>query len=77
MRVKSIKMLHKKEKTITLTPKQERLLNLLQNTPMSIQELQLQLKVTKQGAHFLLKPLIENKLVKRIGGHKTGKYTLM
>lgn len=31
----------------------------------------------KQWAHFLLKPLVENGLIKRAGGHKTGKYTLV
>src|SRR3972149_4652859 len=63
--------------TITLSPKQERLLNLLQAGPLGIREIQEQLNVTKQGAHFLFKPLLENGLIKRVGGHKTGKYTLV
>ena len=63
--------------TITLSPKQERLLNLLQAGPLGIREIQEQLNVTKQGAHFLFKPLLENGLIKRVGGHKTGKYVLV
>jgi Fic family protein len=64
-------------KRIVLTPKQEKLVTLLKYGPLSIKEIQKELKITKQGAHFILKALIENKLVKRIGGHKTGKYDIV
>lgn len=69
--------LKKKEEPISLTPKQERLLLLLQNLPMGIKEIQSELKITKQGAHFILKPLLMNGIIKRVGGHKTGKYTIV
>lgn len=75
-RIESIRVLYKMKKPITLTPKQEKLLSLLQNNSMGISDIQSELKVSKPGAHFLLKPLIKNGLVKRVGGHKTGKYVL-
>lgn len=59
-----------------LNIKQERLLKLLRESPLGIIEIQRKLEVSKAGAHFLLKPLIENKIVTRRGGHKTGKYVL-
>lgn len=65
---------HRKAKPVVLTPKQEKLLTILQYASLSIKEIQEELKVTKQGAHFILNPLIKSKLVKRTGGHKTGKY---
>lgn len=73
-RIEAVKVAEKT--AITLSPKQERLLNILQAGPLGIREIQEQLGVTKQGAHFLLKPFMENGLIKRVGGHKTGKYTL-
>ena len=75
MRIESIKLEGKKG-SIALTPKQEKLLHLLRETSLNIKEIQSELKVTKQGAHFILKPLLQDSLVKRIGGHKTGKYML-
>lgn len=63
-------------KSITLTPKQEKLLVLLQQNALSIQKIQKGLAVTKPGAHHILKPLLQAGLVKREGGHKTGKYRL-
>ncbi|MEK7448555.1 MAG: Fic family protein [Planctomycetota bacterium] len=68
---------HRKTKPIVFSPKQEKLLTILQYSPLSINEIQKELKSTKQGAHFILNPLMDNKLVKRIGGHKTGKYTII
>ncbi|MFA6583251.1 MAG: Fic family protein [Elusimicrobiaceae bacterium] len=62
---------------LILTPKQERLLVLLRDTPRGIQEIQDLLKVTKPGAHYVLKPLLEAGLIKRTGSHKTGKYTVV
>jgi len=64
-----------KGKPLTLTPKQERLLVLLRDEPRGISEIQDLLKVTKPGAHYLLKPLLGAGLIKRAGGHKTGKYS--
>jgi Fic family protein len=61
---------------LTLTPKQEKILALLREHPLGILEIQMDLKVTKPGAHHILKPLIEAGLVRREGGHKTGKYRL-
>lgn len=59
---------------LTLTPKQEKLLSLLRQNPLGIQDIQKALDVTKPGAHHILKPLLASGLVKRAGGHKTGKY---
>jgi len=67
----------KKGISLFLTPKQERLLRLLRENPMGIQEIQKILKVTRSGAHYILKPLLENKIVGRHGGHKTGKYWIL
>lgn len=65
-----------KGKTLTLTPKQEKLLSLLRHSPLGIQEIRKALGVTKPGAHHILKPLLGAGLVKREGGHKTGKYRI-
>ncbi|MCX5794836.1 MAG: Fic family protein [Elusimicrobia bacterium] len=65
-----------KDKALTLTPKQERLITLLRIEPLGIQAIQEALKVTKPGAHFIIKPLLAAGLIKRVGGHKTGKYVL-
>ncbi|HBB68313.1 MAG TPA: hypothetical protein DEF68_04870 [Elusimicrobia bacterium] len=61
-------------KGISITKNQERLLGLLKEAPRGIQEIMSTLKVTKPGAHFILKPLLDADLVKRSGGYKTGKY---
>ena len=61
-------------KAVSLTKNQERLLGLLKEAPRGIQEIMSVLKVTKPGAHFILKPLLDAGFVKRSGGHKTGKY---
>ncbi len=61
-------------KAVSLTKNQERLLGLLKVAPRGIQEIMSVLKVTKPGAHFILKPLLDAGFVKRSGGHKTGKY---
>jgi len=63
-------------KSISLTKNQERLLALLKEAPRGIQEIMSALKVTKPGAHFILKALLESGLIKRTGGHKTGKYSV-
>ncbi|MBI2071208.1 MAG: Fic family protein [Elusimicrobia bacterium] len=59
---------------LTLTPKQEKLLSLLRESPLGIHEIQKALGVTKPGAHHIIKPLLAAGLLKRVGGHKTGKY---
>ncbi|MCX5777547.1 MAG: Fic family protein [Candidatus Firestonebacteria bacterium] len=62
---------------LTLTPKQEKLLTILRDSgSLSAKEIAFILKVTVQGVHFLIKPLIEAKIVKRQGGRKTGKFNL-
>ncbi|MBP9128586.1 MAG: Fic family protein [Elusimicrobia bacterium] len=76
-RVQSLAVSQKNPKII-LTSKQERLLSVLHSGgPKSISEIQKEFKITKPGAHFILKPLIAAGLVKREGGHKTGKYGAM
>ncbi|MFH1874133.1 MAG: Fic family protein [Pseudomonadota bacterium] len=65
------------KKTLVLTPKQEQLLNLLrEKKSMAPKEIWSELNISKQGALDLLKPLIQAKLVKRIGSKKSGKYIL-
>ena len=65
------------EAELILTPKQERLLNFLRHGPMSINEIMKGLDVnTRAGAHYIIKPLIQHKLIARRGGHKTGKYAI-
>jgi len=65
------------KESIILRPKQEKLLTLLRAKSMSIQEIMSGLQVTKPGAHFLLKTLLEAKLIERRGGYKTGRYFLV
>lgn len=66
----------KKGKKLILSPKQEKLLSLLRKGPLTIHQIQKELKVGKSGAHYILKTLLDAGLVKRFGGHKTGKYQL-
>ena len=73
-RVQKISRDVKSTESIVLTPNQEKLFELLQEKPMGIQEIINSLKVTKPGAHYLLKPLLKIKWIVRKGGHKTGKY---
>lgn len=63
--------------SITLTPKQERLLTLLREQPLGIAAIQKALRVTKPGAHHILKPLLKAKWIQREGGHKTGVYKVL
>jgi Fic family protein len=74
-RIEAIHVTNKAQQ-ITLTPRQEKLLSLLRRGPMTIQEIQSEIKVGKSGAHHILKPLLKCGLVERSGGHKTGKYRL-
>jgi Fic family protein len=62
---------------MVLRPKQERLLHLLRDHgSMAPSELWATLDVSRQGAMDLLRPLMEAGMVEKIGGKKTGKYTL-
>jgi Fic family protein len=62
---------------LVLRPRQERLLQLLRDHgEMSPAKIWSALKVSRQGAMDLLRPLIEAGLVERIGGKKTGRYRL-
>ncbi len=62
---------------LMLTPKQERLLTLLRHSPLSINDIMKELRVTtRAGAHHIIKPLVQHNLVVRKGGHKTGRYVL-
>lgn len=62
---------------LTLRPKQEQLLKLLRDQgSLSPAEIWDALKVSRQGAMNILKPLIEAGLVKKVGSKKTGKYVL-
>lgn len=63
---------------LSLTPKQEKLLLLLyESGDLTAKEISSVLKITVQGAHFILNPLIKGEIVKRYGGRKTGKFGLV
>lgn len=66
-----------KELNISLTPKQERLLSLIKDTPMNVRDIMRELEVSKPGAYYLLRPLLGSKLIEKAGGYKTGKYRLV
>jgi len=62
---------------VVLRPRQEHLLKLLgQSGGMTPAELWAALKVSKQGAMDLLRPLLKAGLVQRVGTLKTGRYVL-
>ena len=68
---------HAGKTKLVLRPRQEQLLHLLRErkalTPREIWD---GIGVSKQGALDLLQPLIEARLVRRIGTRKTGRYVL-
>lgn len=67
----------KSPEKLVLRPKQERLLKLLRDHgSMSPAELWETLSISRQGAMDLLRPLLEAGLVEKIGGKKTGRYSL-
>ncbi len=67
----------KSQKKLVLRPRQERLLQLLRDHGnMSPAEIWAALKVSRQGAMDLLRPLIAAGLVEKIGSKKTGRYAL-
>jgi len=62
---------------LVLRPKQERLLQLLRDHgSMAPVEIWAALKISRQGAMDLLHPLLEAGVVVKMGGKKTGRYTL-
>lgn len=64
-------------KKLLLRPKQEQLLRLLRDhASLSPAEIWAALDVSRQGAMDLLRPLLNAGLVEKIGGKKTGRYSL-
>jgi DNA-binding MarR family transcriptional regulator len=62
---------------LVLRPKQERLLELLRDHgAMSPSELWAALGISKQGTLDLLRPLMAEGLVEKVGTRKTGRYVL-
>ena len=62
---------------LVLRPKQERLLQLLRDHgSMAPPEIWAALNISKQGAMDLLRPLLKAGVVEKVGGKKTGRYTL-
>ncbi|MBI2981488.1 MAG: Fic family protein, partial [Deltaproteobacteria bacterium] len=62
---------------IVLSPKQERLLRLLRDKGgLPPSEIWKELKVTKQGAAKILRPLLDSGLIQRIGTRKSGRYAV-
>ncbi|HZZ42880.1 MAG TPA: Fic family protein [Tepidisphaeraceae bacterium] len=65
------------KKKLILRPRQEALLQMLRDRgSASPQEIWKSLGISRQGAIDLLRPLLQAKLVKRVGTHKSGKYVL-
>lgn len=74
-RVQSYKV--KSPGQLVLRPRQEKLLHLLRDHgSMAPSELWAALRISKQGAMDLLRPLITAGLVEKIGTKKTGRYAL-
>jgi Fic family protein len=62
---------------LVLRPKQERLLQLLRDHgSMAPAEIWAELKISRQGAMDLLRPLLEAGVVAKSGSKKTGRYAL-
>lgn len=62
---------------LVLRPRQEQLLKLLRDHgSLAPAELWAALEVSRQGAMDLLRPLLEAGMVEKIGGKKTGRYSL-
>lgn len=63
---------------LVLRPKQERLLHLLRDhSSLAPAEIWKALGVSRQGAMDLLRPLLDAGLVVKLGGKKTGRYSLI
>lgn len=66
-----------KREQLVLRPRQETLLKLLgKQGGMTPAEIRTALKISKQGASDLLRPLIKAELIKRIGTLKSGRFVL-
>jgi Fic family protein len=64
-------------KKLVLRPKQELLLKLLaDHGSLSPAEIWSALNISRQGAMDLINPLLDAGIIERIGGKKTGRYTL-
>jgi Fic family protein len=75
LRVRELQV--KSPKKLVLRPKQERLLQLLRDHGrMTPSEIWATMQISRQGAMDLLRPLLDAGLVEKIGGKKTGYYTL-
>lgn len=75
LRVRSYQV--KSPEKLILRPRQEHLLRLLRDHgSMSPAEIWEALAISRQGAMDLLRPLLEAGLVEKIGGKKTGRYSL-
>jgi len=62
---------------LSLTLRQEKLLRLLRERgPLAIRDIARSLRVTPPGAHYALRPLLRNGVIKIIGEHKTTRYLL-
>lgn len=62
---------------LSLTARQETLLRVLRERgALGIRDIARALRVTAPGAHYALKPLLKNGIVKRVGAHKTSRYVL-
>ncbi len=62
---------------LVLRPRQEQLLHLLRDHgSMAPSEIWKALAVSRQGAMDILRPLLDAGLVEKVGGNKTGRYTL-
>ncbi len=67
----------KSPERLVLRPKQELLLRLLRDHgSLAPAEIWAMLAVSRQGAMDLLRPLLEAGLVEKVGGKKTGRYSL-
>jgi DNA-binding Lrp family transcriptional regulator len=65
------------EEPLSLTLRQEKLLRLLRERgPLAIRDIARALRVTPPGAHYALKPLLRNGVIKTIGTHKSTRYLL-
>jgi len=66
----------KSRNKLLLTPRQEEVLALLQKGPLSPAQLWEALSLSKQGTLNILNPLLEARLIEKIGTKKSGKYIL-
>jgi Fic family protein len=75
LRIQSLQV--KSSEKLVLRPRQEQLLHLLRDHgSMAPGEIWQALGVSRQGAMDVLRPLLDAGLVEKIGGKKTGRYTL-